>query len=243
MPTRKISVCLSPALLSTFDLTGSIAVVIDIFRATSSICYGLANGASAIIPVAQVTECLAYRDHGFLLAAERDGRVVEGFDFGNSPFSYTADRVAGKTIVLTTTNGTRAIQLCQDAAHIVIGSFGNIDSLSDWLHTRSEDVVLVCSGWKDHVNLEDSLFAGALVARLQSETAVLDDAARLAFSLYGSGKDNLGEFLRNASHTQRMQRLNIGRDVEFCLQENTSPVVPYFRDGKLVDAMGEARVP
>lgn len=226
-------------MLPTFDLTGTIAVVIDIFRATSSICYGLANGASAIIPVAQVAECLAYRDQGFLLAAERDGRVVEGFDFGNSPFSYTADRVKGKTVVLTTTNGTRAIQLCHDAQHIVIGSFANIDALSDWLQARHEDIVLVCSGWKDHVNLEDTLFAGAVVARLEHETAALDDAARLALSLYGAGKKDLSGFLQNASHTQRMQRLDVGRDVEFCLQENTSPVVPYFRNGKLVDCLGE----
>lgn len=237
MPARKISVCLSPALLPSFDLSETIAVVIDVFRATSSICYGLANGAEAIIPVAEVEECLAYRDRGFLLAAERDGKVVEGFDFGNSPFSYTAERVKGKTVVLTTTNGTRAIQQCQQAKHIVIGAFGNIDVLADWLGARQEDVLCVCSGWKNHVNLEDTAFAGALVSRLENEGTELDDAAMLAQRLYDAGKDDLAAFLGNASHTKRMQRLDVGRDIEFCLQENTSPAVPHYQDGRLVDAL------
>lgn len=237
MPARKISVCLSPALLPSFDLSETIAVVIDVLRATSSICYGLANGAKAIIPVAEVEECLAYRDRGFLLAAERDGEVVAGFDFGNSPLSYTAERVKGKTVVLTTTNGTRAIRQCQQAKHIAIGAFGNIDVLADWLGARHEDVLCVCSGWKNHVNLEDTIFAGALVGRLQNESTELDDAALLAQRLYDAGKDDLAGFLRDASHARRMQRLDVGRDVEFCLQENTSPAIPYFLNGQLVDRL------
>ncbi len=239
MSERQISVSLSPALLPFFDLSNTIAVVIDIFRATSSICYGLANGATAIIPVAEVEECLAYREHGFLLAAERDGKVVEGFDFGNSPFSYAADHVKGKTVVLTTTNGTRAIQLCHQAKHIVIGAFGNIDTLSNWLSHRDEDVLLVCSGWKNHVNLEDTVFAGAMVARLRNETTVLDDAAQLALSLYQTGANDVPGFLRNASHAKRMRRLDVSRDIEFCLQENTSPALPYVKDGRLVDGLKE----
>jgi len=239
MSERQINVCLSPALLPFFDLSNTIAVVIDIFRATSSICHGLANGATAIIPVAEVEECLAYRDQGFLLAAERDGRVVEGFDFGNSPFSYAAEHVKGKTVVLTTTNGTRAIQLCRQAKHIVVGAFGNIDTLSDWLGNRDEHVLLVCSGWKNHANLEDTVFAGAMVARLRNASTVLDDAARLALGLYETNAEDLPGFLRDASHAERMQRLDISRDIEFCLQENTSPSLPYFQDGRLVDYLRE----
>src|SRR5690606_24551808 len=106
-----VEVCLTPALLPLYDIENSIVVVIDIFRATSSICYGIENGADAIIPVSHVEECAAYQVSGCLLAAERDGKVVEGFDFGNSPFSYVAEKVQGKTIVLTTTNGTHAIHL------------------------------------------------------------------------------------------------------------------------------------
>src|ERR1700712_3478242 len=131
--TEKLTIetCLTPALLPLYQVENSIAVIIDIFRATSSICYGIENGAEAIIPVAQVEECAAYREKGtgYLLAAERDGSVVAGFDFGNSPFSYTADKVAGKTVVLTTTNGTHALHLSRAAKKVLIGSFLNITSL------------------------------------------------------------------------------------------------------------------
>lgn len=107
---RNLSVCLSPALLPGYTLENTIVVVIDIFRASSSICYGISNGAEAIIPVSRIEECVSYKDQGFYLAAERNGIVVEGFEFGNSPFSYTEDKVKGKTIVLTTTNGTKALK-------------------------------------------------------------------------------------------------------------------------------------
>lgn len=121
--TKEINVCLSPALIHLHDIRNSIVVVIDIFRATTSMCYGLANGAEGIIPVAEVSTCAIYKDHGYLLAAERNGEVVDGFDFGNSPFSYVSEKVNGRTIVLTTTNGTKAIHLSREAKNVVIGSF------------------------------------------------------------------------------------------------------------------------
>ena len=120
--TKDLSVCLSPALINLFQVEDYIVVIIDIFRATSSICYGIENGAEAIVPVSLVEECAAFKNNGtnYLLAAERDGKVVEGFDFGNSPFSYTKDKVEGKTIVLTTTNGTHALHLSRKAKKVVI---------------------------------------------------------------------------------------------------------------------------
>ena len=146
----KIETCLTPALLPLYNIENSIAVIIDIFRATSSICYGIENGAEAIIPVAQVEECAAYREKGseYLLAAERNGEVVVGFDFGNSPFSYTKEKVAGKTVVLTTTNGTHALHLSRQAKKVVIGSFLNLTSLCNWLKFQDENILLVCAGWK-----------------------------------------------------------------------------------------------
>src|SRR6185437_8322012 len=123
--TNDLCVCLTPSLIPLYNVEDYIVVIIDIFRASSSICYGIGNGAAAIIPVSQVEECAAYREMGldYLLAAERDGKVVEGFDFGNSPFSYTGQKVAGKTIVLTTTNGTHALHLSRNAKKVVVGSF------------------------------------------------------------------------------------------------------------------------
>src|SRR5476649_1738965 len=183
---HQLQVCLTPALLPLYNVEDYIVVVIDIFRATTSICYGIENGAKAIIPVSQVEECAAYREKGldYLLAAERDGKVVEGFDFGNSPFSYTKEKVDGKTIVLTTTNGTHALHLSRTARRIVIGSFLNFTAICDWLSAQNENILLVCAGWKNNFNLEDTLFAGAVTDKLANTTHIADDAAIAADDLY-----------------------------------------------------------
>src|ERR1700759_64473 len=140
---RGVQVCLCPPLISLFNVEDYIVVIIDIFRATTSISYGIENGAEAIIPVSQVEECSAYREKGldYLLAAERNGEVVTGFDFGNSPFSYTKDKVAGKTIVLTTTNGTHALHLSRSAKKIITGAFINITSVCNWLKQQNENIL------------------------------------------------------------------------------------------------------
>lgn len=234
MTLKSVNVCLSPALLPFYELDNTTAVVIDIFRASSSMCYGLANGARAIIPVAEIDECLAYRGKGYLLAAERDGEVVDGFDFGNSPFSYTPEKVAGKTVVLTTTNGTRAIQQCKNAKTVVMGSFLNISALTNWLKNQEGHVLLICAGWKNHVSLEDSVFAGAVVNRLEAVGVALDDAAYTAQSLYRSAEDNLTAFLAKASHSMRMKHLHIERDIAFCLQEDLVTAIPVLKNSELV---------
>src|SRR5690606_9298506 len=209
MTLKSVNVCLSPALLPFYELDDTTAVVIDIFRASSSMCYGLASGARSIIPVAEIDECLAYKDRGHLLAAERDGKVVDGFDFGNSPFSYTPEKVAGKTVVLTTTNGTRAIQQRKRAKTVVMGSFLNISTLTQWLQNQDGHVLLVCAGWKNHLCLEDTVFAGAVVNRLAASGPTLDDAAYAAQRLYLSAREDLAAFLTNASHSKRMKHLHI----------------------------------
>src|SRR5690606_8668381 len=233
MSLKNVNVCLSPALLPFYELEDTTAVVIDIFRASSSMCYGLANGARAIIPVAEIDECLAYKDKGYLLAAERDGAVVAGFDFGTSPFSYTAEKVAGKTVVLTTTNGTRAIQQCKNAKTVAIGSFLNIGALTHWLKNQDGNVLLVCAGWKNHMCLEDTVFAGAVVNRLQARGLTLDDAAHAAQSLYHTAQENPA-LLANAAHSKRMRHLHIEQDIAFCLQEDVVATIPVMKNGELV---------
>ncbi|MDB5138619.1 MAG: 2-phosphosulfolactate phosphatase [Mucilaginibacter sp.] len=233
---RGVNVCLSPLLIPLYNVESHIVVIIDIFRATSSICYGIENGAEAIIPVAEVDECIAYRDTEthYLLAAERDGKVVEGFDFGNSPFSYTAEKVAGKTIVLTTTNGTQALHLSRKAKKIVIGSFLNLSALCDWLKVQQEDVLLVCAGWKNNFNLEDTLFAGAVVHQLKEFDFGLDDAAIAANDLYEAGKADITEYLKKTSHAERLKKLGIEKDIEFCLQIDITTAIPVLDGDRLV---------
>jgi 2-phosphosulfolactate phosphatase len=230
----KIEVCLSPALLPTFDIENSIVVVIDIYRATSSICYGIENGALAIIPVSQVEECAAYQGMGCLLAAERDGEVVDGFDFGNSPFSYTKEKVAGKTIVLTTTNGTHAIQMSRKAKQIVIGSFLNLSSLCNWLKTQNNNILLLCAGWKNRFNLEDTMLAGAIVYQLKNDGYKLDDAGIAAEDLYMIAKDDLPGYLKKTSHGERLKKLGIEKDIAFCLNVDIVTAIPVLDGEKLV---------
>ncbi|RZJ82151.1 MAG: 2-phosphosulfolactate phosphatase [Flavobacterium sp.] len=233
--SRTIEVCLTPALLHLYNIENSIVVVIDILRATSSITYGMDNGAEAIIPVAQVEDCLAYADKGYLLAAERNGEVVVGYDFGNSPFSYTKEKVAGKTIVLTTTNGTKAMHMAQERAHqVVVGSFLNLTSLCDWLKVQDKDVLLLCAGWKDKFNLEDTLFAGAVVNVLRKDFVHFDDACVAAEDMYVLAKDDLRGYLKKSSHNHRLEQLNIEEDVKFCLKIDMCKVIPVLEGERLV---------
>ncbi|RZK81396.1 MAG: 2-phosphosulfolactate phosphatase [Pedobacter sp.] len=232
---KRLEVCLTPALLDLYAIEESIVVVIDILRATSSIVYGIQNGAISIIPVAQVEDCLKYSNHGYLLAAERNGEVVAGYNFGNSPFSYTRDKVEGKTIVLTTTNGTKALHLAREKAHkVVIGSFLNLDSLCKWLSEQNRSVLLLCAGWKDNFNLEDTLFAGAVVAELKKNFTHFDDSSVAAEDLYHLAKNDLRAYLHKSSHSHRLAALDIEEDVKFCLQSNICTAIPVMVGDQLV---------
>lgn len=232
----KLHVCLTPALIPLYKVEDYVVVIIDIFRATTSICYGIENGAEAIIPVSKVEECSAYIEKGFdyLLAAERDGEVVAGFDFGNSPFSYTKEKVSGKTVVLTTTNGTHALHLSRMAKKIVIGSFLNITSLCNWLKQQQENTLLVCSGWKNNFNLEDTLYAGAIVEQLKTAGFRLDDPAIAANDMFGLAKKDLNAYLSKTSHSERLKTLGIEKDIAFCLNIDVTTAIPVLEGEKLV---------
>ncbi len=233
--SRTIEVCLTPALLNLYAIENSIVVVIDILRATSSITYGIDNGATSIIPVEHVEDCLNYSDKGFLLAAERNGEVVAGYDFGNSPFSYTKEKVNGKTIVLTTTNGTKAMRMAQARAHqVVIGSFLNLTSLCNWLKEQDKDVLLLCAGWKDKFNLEDTLFAGAVVNFLRKDFVHFDDSCVVAEDMYLLAKHDLRQYLHKSSHSHRLEQLNIEEDVQFCLKLDLCKAIPVLEGERLV---------
>ncbi|MGY4383745.1 2-phosphosulfolactate phosphatase [Pedobacter sp. UYP24] len=232
---KRLEVCLTPALLDLYAIEDSIVVVIDVLRATSSIVYGIDNGAVAIIPVAHVEDCLIYADHDYLLAAERNGEVVKGYDFGNSPFSYTKEKVGGKTVVLTTTNGTKALHLANDRAYqVVLGSFLNLDPLCDWLVAQNKNVLLLCAGWKDNFNLEDTLFAGAVVAKIKNSFMHFDDSSVAAEDIYQLAKDDLRAYLNKSSHSHRLAVLNIEEDVKFCLQLNICQAIPVLVGERLV---------
>lgn len=234
--SNTLEVCFSPALIHLHDVSKSIVVVIDVLRATSSICVAFTNGVKSIVPVASIEESFSYKEKGFLIGAERNGEMLDGYDLGNSPFSYMDERVVGRDIALTTTNGTQAIAAVKDAHQIVIGSFLNLDCLCDWLRTQDRSVLLLCSGWKNSFNLEDTILAGAIAEKLTAhyEMNSMCDAVIAAMHLYGLAKDDLNGFLEKSSHRKRLERLQIDKDIEYCLTPNLAPVIPIMVNGVLV---------
>ena len=234
MAKPSIDVCLSPLLLTNYSIEGKIVVVIDVLRATSTICTALGNGAEKIIPVPDIDAAMRFKDSGHIIAAERQGQKVEGFKFGNSPFEYTSEKVKGKTIVFTTTNGTRAIELSRAAEEIIIGSFINLNALSRYLKQQQKDVLLFCAGWKNNFNLEDTIFAGAVVEELQDDFDVKDDAALSALYLFRYTKNDLVAHMKKASHYQRLHELGIDNDVEYCFTGEEMDVVPALNGDALV---------
>jgi 2-phosphosulfolactate phosphatase len=234
---RKVEVCFSPALFPVYFQDKNCAVVvIDVFRATSAICSAIDNGVTGVIPVATIEEAYEYKEKGFLVGAERQAEVVEGFDFGNSPITFKSGKFSGKDIVLTTTNGTKAIELAKEASHVVIGSFANLDAVCEYLERLDKDVILFCAGWKDRFNLEDTLFAGAVVEKLAENLrfADLQDSAIASKDLYLRAKNDLFGFLSESSHRKRLSKLNLEEDILYCLKLNQSKNVPVLIDGKIV---------
>ncbi len=232
----KIDACFSPYLYPVYKGDDTIVVIIDVLRATSAICTAFEHGVEKIIPVATVEEATAYKKKGFLVGAERNGLPVKGFDFGNSPFHYMGDHVKGKTIVLTTTNGTQAIEAAKDAYKVVIGSFLNIDSLCSWLVSENKNILLLCSGWKNKFNLEDAVFAGAVTDEIsnRSDKFTLGDACLALKYLYKMAKENPNKFLTHSSHKERLSELNLKEDVRYCLTPNQTKIIPVYRDGALI---------
>lgn len=232
----KIDTCFSPYLYPVYKDEESIVVIIDIFRATSAICVAFNNGAEKIIPVATVEEAIKYKQEGMLAGAERNALKLEGFDFGNSPYDYMGDHVKGKTIALTTTNGTQAIDAARNAYSVVIGSFLNIDVLCQWLINQNRNILLLCSGWKNKFNLEDALFAGAVTEKISncSEHYKMGDGCLALKYLYEQAQHEPIKFLVNASHKERLSKLGLKKDIRYCLTPNLAPVIPVLKGKFLV---------
>ncbi len=232
---KKIDVCLTPELLHLHTIDNTIVVVADVFRATSCMVTAFAYGVESIIPVATVDECRDLQRQGYLAAAERNAQKIDGFDLDNSPFSYMDEGLRGASVAMTTTNGTLAITKSRSAVKVLVGSFLNLDAIVSYLKSQSYDVLVLCAGWKGRFNLEDTLFAGALVERLKDTYMMAEDSAIMAWRIYSQGKDNLIQYLANSSHIRRLQRLGIQKDIAYCLQHDLYDVVPVLRGNALVN--------
>ncbi|MFT5820216.1 MAG: 2-phosphosulfolactate phosphatase [Crocinitomix sp.] len=225
---KKIEVCFTPYLFPLFKDEFDIIVVIDVLRATSAICAAFHNGVEGLIPVSTIEEAKEYQEKGYLVGAERQGKIVEGFDFGNSPFSYLKPELKGQTVVLSTTNGTKSIHIAKDAGQVVIGALSNLDVLCAWLEKQNKNILCLCSGWQNKFNLEDTICAGAISDHLLNSGNFRseEDSSIAAKYLFLSAKDNILGYLKASSHRRRLKNLNLNEDIKYCLTPNLAPVIP-----------------
>ena len=231
---RCVEVCFSPKLFpDILTRDNFVVVLVDILRATTTICTAFENGAKSIIPVAIVEEAKLLKEQGFLVASEQDGKKLDFADLGNSAFSFTRQRIEGKTLVYCTTNGTRALEMAKHSEEVVIGAFINISALTEWLIQREKNVVVLCSGWKNKFCLEDSLFAGALSERLLSSGKFVTncDSTFASIDLWGLAKSDVLNYIKKAAHQNRLKKLGLDDVIPYSFMNDQTSVVPVF-DGK-----------
>jgi len=230
---------LSPALLNLYNVSDAVVVIIDVLRATSTIATALYNGAASVIPVATVPRCIELgQELGGITAGERDGKVAEGLEYGNSPFEYPPDFISGKVLVLTTTNGTKLLHMALDngAQGIITGSFPNLSAVCDHLLKKKMNVILGCAAWKGRVNIEDTLFAGAVIDRIGDHFDIRCDSSQIACNLYRAARGDLYGFMKenNASHYHRLTGFGLEKDIRYCLAEDGANVLPLFVGDRLI---------
>ena len=234
--------------LKNRDLSKTTCVVFDILRATTTMITALANGAREIIPVAEIAEALAVRAQrrDVLLAGERDGLRIRAaqtgsvdFDLGNSPREFTAAVVRGKTIVITTTNGTRALRACAPARTIWIASFLNLGAVAARIERdHPVNLLLVCSGTVEHASLEDTLAAGALVDLIGQvyATGQVADSATMARQIFQPWRNDLPGAMQQAGNGRKLlANPELSGDVQFCVQRDTVNLLAALQpDGRVI---------
>jgi len=234
---KKIEVCFSPALYHLYHNPKANVVVIDVMRASTAICAAFAAGAEKIIPVGTVEEAKKMKEAGYILAAERDGIVLDFADFGNSPFNFTPGNVKGKTVAYSTTNGTQAINMAKEARKLFIGAFTNLSTIVNYLEQDVNDLVILCSGWKDRFNLEDTLCAGAIAEKLlaSGKYFTICDSTNASIDLWKIAKPNLLEYIQKTAHRERLRKMVLDDVVEYCHTPDSVMVLPYYSDGVIMD--------
>ncbi len=234
---NSVEVCYSPALYPYYRNDDAIVVISDILRATTAICAAFENGVKNLIPVSGLDEAMALKKKGYLVAAERDGLVLDFADFGNSPFNFHPEQVKDQTIVYSTTNGTQAIMMAAEARHVAVGAFINLTALAQWLITRRCDVLVLCAGWRNRYNLEDSVFAGALAeALIRSGRFFTDcDAAVAAIELWEIARYDLTGYMEKAAHRHRLKKLGLDDIMQYCHTPDSTTVIPVLKGNLLVE--------
>ncbi|MBQ0056785.1 MAG: 2-phosphosulfolactate phosphatase [Bacteroidales bacterium] len=237
---NRIEICFTPALLDQYDFEESVVVVTDVFRASTTMCTAFANGVQAIIPVATEAEALSYKSMGYLVGAEQATERCEFADFGNSPAEYSVQRVSGKMLVMTTSNGTKAIKGAQNCHKLLIGAFVNLQALVQRIKDIDRDVLIVCAGSGGRICLEDSLFSGALASALLAEDGFesASDGTRIAVALWHQANRDFSGFLMRSEHAKRLIEHGFRSDLNYCLRKSIIGIVPELKGDKLVVVKG-----
>jgi len=225
----------------SIDMTGKTAVVIDVLRATSVIATALHNGAVAVLPAETEHEARqlfnSFPSGSAILGGERNAIKIEGFHQGNSPLEYTPEIVAGKTVILSTTNGTRALKMCRQAHETVTAGFVNISAVADFVAKKSNDTVIVCSGTAGKFSLDDALCAGMLISLISDRKSVeTDDLGKMVLQFYGSEAGNISAKLKSCTHLKYLQSKGYQKDIDYCLQTNLLNLVPISTEDQIVIA-------
>lgn len=236
MKEAKIEVCYSPALFSLYENHEAIVVVTDILRASSAIVTAFMNGVSRIIPVGTLEEAKAFKTKGYMVAAERDGIVRDFADFGNSPYNFTRERVKGKEIVYSTTNGTHAIHLASTGKQVLIGAYLNLSALSEYIRKEGRDLLILCAGWKNKFNLEDTLFAGALAKKVLQDDRyeTICDATLGAMDLYEAASVDMMGYIEKVAQRHRLKKNNLDDVIGYCHEEDLTTLIPVLEGDTLV---------
>ena len=236
MKEAKIEVCFSPALFPYYENRDAIVVVTDILRASSAIVTAFMNGVQRIIPVGTLEEAKAYKEKGYMVAAERDGMVRDFADFGNSPFNFTPERVRNREIVYSTTNGTQAIHQASTGRQVLIGAWLNLSALARYIRSEGKDLLVLCAGWKNKFNLEDTLFAGALAKQVLQEEGfyTICDATLGAIDLFeAADKDMLG-YIEKVAQRHRLKKNNLDDVIGYCHETDRTDLIPVLEENSLV---------
>ena len=238
MAKNTIEVCLTPSEFDNRITVGkSIVVINDVLRAATSMITAFHYGVEKIIPVADIEEARDFKNKGSIVAAERNGIKLDFADFGNSPFEFMTEKIKGNTIIYSSTNGTQAIEKAKTAGYVVLGAFINLKALADWILPQNKNVIIYCSGWKNTISLEDTLFAGALTEYL-TDNHNYDtpfDSTQIALELWKLAKHDLRNFIKKAIHYKRLQKLNAIDIMEYALTLNTTDVIPVMENNHLIN--------
>ena len=241
----RVDVAFTPAELPKGGAAGRTVVVIDVLRATSSIVHALFNGARRIVPVTTVEEAVRKAEElgrdAVLLCGERDCLPIRGFDLGNSPEEFTAERVAGRTLVMSTTNGTPALLASAGSAECLVGALLNAGAIARRVAGAERDALILCSGREGRFAYEDAFCAGLVLRRLRQlrPRVRTDDAGRAVLRLLGRGQGSPAPILRRSVAARRLQEVGLGQDVQFCAQVDLHDVIPSFVEQRIELTAGE----